>query len=183
MVPWFSAPSLVPVTLSSEIADERLRRLVAYWYAKRGAHKVTRRLDIDPLEMPWILPFAWLYDYETESGRFHCRLAGENVREGYPFNIIGRYLDEIISPEDWAATRMTHREMMETPAIGHSRGRIYRPALGRTGHVERVMLPLSDESGRTVVMVFGASIYTVGPSAVGGPAGNDPLTPRLFPID
>jgi hypothetical protein len=166
MIPWFSAPSLVPVTLSSEIADERLRRLVVYWYAKRGAHRVTRRVDIDPV-----------------SGRFHCRLAGESVREGYPFNIIGRYLDEIISPEDWEATRVTHREMVELPAIGHSRGRIYRPALGRTGHVERLILPMSDDSGKQVTMVFGASIYTIGPSAVGGLAGNDPPTPRLFPLD
>ena len=182
MIPWFSAPTQVPVTLSSEIADERLRRLIAYWYSKRGAHLVTRRVDIDPLEMPWILPHAWLYDFEPASGRFFCRLAGEGVREGYPFNIIGRYLDEIIGPEDWEATRTTHRAIMETPAIGHSRGRHYRPALGRAGHVERLILPMSDESGGAITMIFGASIYTVGPSAIGGPPDNDPPTPRLFPL-
>jgi hypothetical protein len=183
MVPSFSFPTQVPVTLSSEIADERLRRLAAYWYSKRGAYKATRRIDINPLEMPWILPFAWLYDHEAETGRFRCRLAGESVRDGYPVNIIGLYLDEFLGPEDWKAVKVTHGQIIGTPAIGHSRGRVYRPLLGRAGHVERLILPLSDESGTQATMVFGATIYTVGPSEVSGPAGNDPLTPRLLPID
>lgn len=182
MVPWIDTPAQVPPALSGEIADERLRRLAAYWFGKRGPYAATRRVDIDPLDVPWILPFAWLYDYESDTGRFRCRLAGESVRDGYPFNIIGMYLDEIIDADDWAVTRPTHRLMMETPAIGHSRGRIYRPKLGRTGHVERLILPLSDESGARVNMVFGASIYTVGPSPVGEPPGNDSITPMLFPL-
>jgi hypothetical protein len=183
MIPWFSFPSQVPVTLSSEIADERLRRLAAYWYSKRGTLKATRRIDIDPLEMPWILPFAWLYDHEPDTGRFRCRLAGESVREGYPLNIIGLYLDEFLGATDWAAVKVTHGKIIGMPAIGHSRGRVYRPQLGRTGHVERLILPLSDESGTRITMVFGATIYTVGPSAVSLSQGTDPLAPRLFPID
>ena len=139
--------------------DDRLKRLARYWFDKRGARLVTRRDDIDPLEMPWILPFVWLYDYESDTGRFRCRLAGEEVRVMYRMNIVGRYLDEFILAKSWPRIDAHYRGVVETPAIGHAIGQVYLTSLDRSGIGERVVMPLSDSSGETVTMLLGATAY------------------------
>ncbi len=172
----------MPDTFPTEIADSRLQRLMDYWSTKRGPYRATRRIDIDPIEIPWILPYAWLYDFETETGRLRCRLAGESVRNSYRVNIIGLYLDQFLNAEDWSAIRVTHRKIVDGPAIGYSRGRVYRPNLGRTGHVERLILPLTDETGERVIMLFGATIYSVGLVTAENPSDPNTIAPRIFPI-
>ncbi len=153
-----SAPESDPLAI---IDDQRLRRFVRYWLDKRGPHVATRRADLDPTEIPWILPFIWLYDYEPESRRLRCRLAGERIRETYPMNIVGMCLDEFLPASEWPEIRTHYFGVLEGPAIGHARGRVYRPALSQGGYVERVIMPLSDETGSRVTMLVGATLYSL----------------------
>lgn len=143
------------------IHDQRLRRFVSYWLGKRGPHVVTRRVDIDPTEIPWILPFIWLYDFEPEGQRLRCRLAGERICETYPMNIVGKCMDEFLPPSEWPDIRAHYFGVLEEPAIGHARGSVYRPALSQGGYVERVIMPLTDESGSRVTMLIGATLYSL----------------------
>jgi hypothetical protein len=61
--------------------DEKLERLLAYWRFKRGARKMPARADIDPAEIPDLLPLISLF--EIENGRFRIRLAGHKIVEAY----------------------------------------------------------------------------------------------------
>jgi len=143
------------------IHDQRLRRFVQYWLDKRGPHIATRRADIDPTEMPWILPFIWLYDYEPDGRRLRCRLAGEAIRETYPVNIVGMCMDQFLPANEWPDIQAHYFSVLDGMGIGHARGRVYRPAIGQGGYVERVILPLSDESGTRTTMLIGATIYSL----------------------
>lgn len=57
---------------------ERHRELLRYWQSKARGGKVPRRSDIDPLEMPRLLPNILLWDAKEE-GEYVCRLAGSEV--------------------------------------------------------------------------------------------------------
>lgn len=142
------------------VHDQRLRRFVRYWLDKRGKHVVTRRVDIDPTEIPWILPLVWLYDYEPEGKRLRCRLAGESIRETYPVNIVGRCMDEFLPPSEWPDIQAHYLGVLEGKSIGHARGRVHRPEIGQAGYVERVILPLTDKSG-AITMLIGATSYSL----------------------
>lgn len=162
------------------IHDQRLRRFVQYWLDKRGGHVVTRRADIDRTEIPWILPFIWLFDYEPEHQRLRCRLAGEGILDTYPMNIVGMCMDEFLPANELPEIQQQHRGVLDGTSIGHARGRVYRPALSQGGYVERVIMPLSDESGTRVAMLIGATLYSL--RAITRPEAPVSQTRSLIPI-
>lgn len=81
----------------SVIADERLREGYAYWRRKAAGGKLPRRADIDPVEIPRLLPHIRLVDV-VAPGRFRYRLVGTEARQHHTKNPTGRYLDEVLSP-------------------------------------------------------------------------------------
>ncbi len=173
----FSPAPADPLAL---IDDQRLRRFVRYWLDKRGPHIATRRADIDPTEIPWILPFIWLYDYEPEGRRLRCRLAGESIRETYPMNIVGMCLDEFLPANELPEIHAHYLSVLDGASIGHARGRVYRPALAQGGYVERVILPLTDESGLRVTMLIGATFYSL--RSIASPEALVAQTRSLIPV-
>lgn len=156
-----------PLAISADqlgaVGDERLRRLVSYWLSKRGDRVVTRRADIDPVEMVWILPYVWLFDYEAVSHRFRCRLAGEAILATYAVNIVGKYLDEIRPMEVWPDIEALYTAVVLGPAIGYISGHAYQRTPHRAIYAERIVLPLSTDDGETVHMVLGATLWRVLP--------------------
>jgi hypothetical protein len=81
----------------SVIADERLRDGYAYWCRKAAGGKLPCRHDIDPAEIPHLLPHVRLVDV-VAPGRFRYRLVGSETREHHLTNPTGRYVDEMLSP-------------------------------------------------------------------------------------
>jgi hypothetical protein len=162
------------------VQDQRLRRFARYWLDKRGGHNATRRADIDPTEIPWILPLIWLYDYEPDGQRLRCRLAGESIRETYPMNIVGRCMDEFLPASEWPDIRAHYLSVLDGASIGHARGRVYRPEIGQGGYVERVILPLSDESGARNTMLIGATSYSL--RSIASPEALVAQTRSLIPL-
>lgn len=63
------------------LRDRRIRDLAAYWLEKRDVGPVPQRRNIDPVDIPWALPFIWLCDYLPEERDFAYRLAGEAISE------------------------------------------------------------------------------------------------------
>lgn len=164
------------------IDHARMRRLAEYWLAKRSARVITRRSDIDPMDMKWILPHVMLYDVDLNTGRLRCRLAGEEVRAMYETNIIGKYLDEYVLAKNWPVIEAHHRAITEQPAIGYAKGQVYRAALEQHGHGERILLPLSDDDGVHVTVLLGATIYTPLPATNDPAARRDGIERILIPL-
>jgi hypothetical protein len=73
----------------------RVQRLYEYWRAKAGAEgAVPRRGDIDPTELPDLLPNLMLLDVERDPLRFRYRLVGTRVVDFSYRDFTGTYLDE-----------------------------------------------------------------------------------------
>lgn len=63
----------------------RHRRLYDYWRARRGDRRAPARADIDPLDLPDLLPGLWLIDVAADPIDFRIRLAGTGL-----YRIVGR---------------------------------------------------------------------------------------------
>jgi hypothetical protein len=78
-------------------ANPILRILWSYWKERRGDRQMPARDDIDPIDIPTILPHLQLV--ETIDGRFRFRLAGTAIVEAYGAELTGKYVDDFLPDE------------------------------------------------------------------------------------
>jgi hypothetical protein len=140
-----------------EIVDPRLVALWHHWLAARGDRLMPPRRAIDPTAMPLTLPHLFVYDYERDTGRFFCRLAGQEINIGAGTNCSRRYLEEIFVPSIVETLRQRYGRVVNTPTLLHMRGIIYMVNEVRVPG-ERLLLPLS-EDGVTATGLIGAAVY------------------------
>lgn len=82
------------VTLEG-LADERLRRVFAYWLSCRPGDALPPVAAIDPLALPReALPWITVLEVEREPLRFRSRLVGTAVAEAIGLDHTGRYVAE-----------------------------------------------------------------------------------------
>src|ERR1044072_4742557 len=79
------------------ITHPGLAQAYAYWDSKRRGRRMPARADLDPTEMPRLLPHLALLDIERSPLRFRYRLVGshiDDVRREHGKNLLtGEYLD------------------------------------------------------------------------------------------
>lgn len=133
-----------------------------YWIGVyRNTGRRPTRADIDPVDIPKLLPNLWLADWECASGRFRYRLVGTGVTKARNIDATGLYLDADFP--DLAQTALGRslegvvREAMPAWSItkvpkSHTPNEITR--------VERLSLPLCDGEGN-VAMVLNLSVCTM----------------------
>lgn len=147
----------MPEAEDAAIADVRLRALFGYWREKRGDRAMPARADLDPLEIPTLLPIVGLVDVLDGGARFRYRLVGTEIVEVDGHDPTGRFLDEAPPDSGYAdyligLFREVTRE--RRPLYGESdfrgQGRIER-------RVRRLLMPLSCD-GRSVDMIFGGQV-------------------------
>ena len=82
----------------AELPDAHLRKALAYWQRKCGERHMPRRTDIDPVEMPDLLPYVRLVDV-VAPGQYRYRVVGtelEQMHGGLKF--AGRFVHEALPP-------------------------------------------------------------------------------------
>jgi len=72
-----------------------LCRAQAYWEEKRAGRAMPSRADLDPVDIPDLLPFIILIDIVPPESRLRIRLAGTEVCNRFGMDYTGRFLDEI----------------------------------------------------------------------------------------
>lgn len=72
-----------------------LRRAQSYWDEKRAGRTMPSRSDIDPLDIPDLLPCVNLIDIVPPDGRLLVRLVGTEICARFGTDYTGRFLDEI----------------------------------------------------------------------------------------
>jgi hypothetical protein len=115
------------------------------------------RTDLDPTEIPQLLPYLMLTDV-LEDGRFRYRLVGTEVERSFGANMTGRCLDELMFGDYLAYLTTLYRRVVEEgqPIVASSR---YGGADGQSPlFTERMMLPLSGD-GQRVDMVIAAQVF------------------------
>ena len=138
--------------------DEVLSGLLAYWRSKRAGRAMPRRADIDPTEMPRLLPHLQLV--ERVGGRYRYRLAGTAIVAAYGSELTGKFVDEIIPSARRAVAERHYDTVYET-----KRPLFVRNKYATTRAIEivasRVIMPLS-ENGSDVSMMVIAQTFEYG---------------------
>jgi len=111
-----------------------------------------RRSDIDPAQIPAVLPFIMLL--EPEDGRFRYRLVGSKIEEAYGIYCTGHYMDEVVAGDRRQVAQTTYMTVVETRRPVASRGS-FITLKGKDLDVTRLLLPLS-EDGESVTMILAA---------------------------
>ena len=151
--PTFSEPAASPIT------DPRLREAHDYWRRKTAGGAMPRRADIDPTEIPKLLPDVMLVDVLPE-GRYRYRLIGTENTQAQGMNATGRYLDEVLPGPEYKA----HVIALYDECVGSGRP-LYSECLfmapGRRAperHTKVLFMPLA-EHGEPINMVFVVQVF------------------------
>jgi hypothetical protein len=147
----------------NQIGDRRLRDLHAYWQQRRAGRRCPARVDIDPIEIPALLPHILLTEVVDGGLRFRWRLIGTEVERNFGCPMTGRYVDELLRDQYLDYVEGLYRSVVSgcTPVYSEnsyntrSNGWEVGSELLRTA---RLMLPLSPD-GETVNMVLVGQVF------------------------
>jgi hypothetical protein len=141
------------LAFSAQLILREQRDLYGYWRSCAGAKPIASRYDIDPVEIPHLLPGLSLLDAEEDLDRLRYRLAGTRAREIYGAEITGRAVFDAGFQHKRDYWRSVYGKviMEQIPMQGIVRG----PVAGRD-HLLLIWmrLPLSGLSG-TIERVLG----------------------------
>lgn len=145
----------------SSLSAPRLKEAFAYWQSKQAGRTMPARRDIDPVDIPRLLPYVMLIDVLAKPLDFRYRLIGTEIRS--------------ISRADYTGKRFS-----DLPGKGKGStlwddcARVVRsgvPLAGKTPYVgpesfvrrcENIILPLS-EDGREVSQILKVISFERGP--------------------
>lgn len=151
--------SLLAELDSSPFTDARLDQAFAYWCRKAAGRALPRRRDIDPIEIPKLLPDVMLVDVEGD-GRYRYRLIGTENTQAQGVKATGRYLDEVLpGPEYRNHVIALYDEAVRERCALYSECLFLSPdRMAPERHTKVLFMPLS-EDGERVNMVFVLQIF------------------------
>jgi hypothetical protein len=136
-------PTQVPVTHHLDLHE--------YWLAKRGHRTMPVRSDINPADIPVLLPYLMII--EKAGDQFRYRLAGTAVVREIGYEVTGRLVGSYAcDPEPAAKMRAIYKRVFTTAHPVFAMGQFYL----RTGAVHNLsllVLPLSDDGTHVNVVV------------------------------
>jgi hypothetical protein len=138
----------------TQLPDAHLRKALAYWQQKCGARHMPRRADIDPVEMPDLLPYVRLVDV-VAPGQYRYRVVGtelEQLHGGLKF--AGRFVHEALPPPLADHVVPVYDECVRARRPVFLENTFLAPDRERVARYFRVLfLPLSEDD-ETVSMVL-----------------------------
>ena len=157
-MPVMTAPYVGTRAAGSLITDARLRDALGYWQRQSAGKAMPRRPDIDPIDIPKLLPDVMPVEV-LPSGRYRYRLIGTENAEAHGMNATGRYLDEVLpGPEYKAHVLGLYDECVRSRRALYSECLFISPQLAPERHTKVLFLPLSDD-GETVNQVFVVQVF------------------------
>ncbi len=153
-----STAALTPVLADEPmIWSDRLTRLFRYWSGKRGGRPCPDRADIDPLDIPDLLPILFLADVEGEGTAFRFRLVGSEFVRKYGLDFTGRTLEQVNNHAYSDAIVRDYSDCAKRCMPLVSRNSFINDQ-GVYWKYERVLLPLGDGTGRVGMLLGGMDI-------------------------
>ncbi len=142
--------------IHNKIDDDRLQALLDYWRKKKGKG-LPARSDIDPIEIPKLLRYLILADYDAALQDVRFRLVGTEMVDHWGRDFRNMHLNEIMSGEyhDYIHGLFVQTATSAQPLFSES---VFRWDKGRAMRTKRLMLPLASD-GRTVDAVLVGQIF------------------------
>lgn len=130
----------------------RLKEALAYWESKRAGRAMPARRDLDPTEVPSLLPYIMLIDVIPAPLDFRYRLIGTEVRAISRDNYRGRRFSEVPGKGPGSVVWGNCEQVFLTK-VPFSRTPPYVGPETDLRHCENLLLPLS-ENGVDVTMIL-----------------------------
>ena len=143
----------------SQIGDRRLARLYRYWWEKRGNRPAPHRADLNPAEIPELLPIVHLIDVAWDPLSFRHRLVGTELVERFERDVTGKTVDNSLYGDATA-------KILEGLSRIATEVRPYRRHWRLAWHarnwlvVESIEMPLIDDTGRVAMILAGRAVST-----------------------
>jgi hypothetical protein len=136
--------------------DPRVRRFHDYWLSKCRPGRLPARADIDPVEIPDLLPWIMLIDPVAgpDGTRFRMRLIGTGLVARAGRDATGNFYDELFSKRDVARFAAIYNEVIRSGRPHHFHSDVDINRLEGREHIryERLLCPLASD-GKTVDML------------------------------
>jgi|SRR5579859_2883464 hypothetical protein len=142
--------------------DPLHRQMYAYWQQKRGARRMPSRGEIDPTEIPRLLPNLLISEYvpEGKDGRWRYRLAGTAVATAFGRNPTGRFIDELTKGDYRAFIERIHALVRDERRALFCASE-YTGARDLRMSAKRLLLPLTTD-GDHVDQIISLLIFRLG---------------------
>lgn len=140
-------------TPPSIAADTILTALWQYWESKRASRRMPLRREIDPCEIPRLLPYLQLVELVAGRG-FRYRLTGTAIADGYGFDATGKFTHEVLPPARHAVANRHYALVSETGRPLFARNR-YVKGNSTTVIISRIILPLATDGAGARILLLG----------------------------
>ena len=130
------------------------RELFAYWRGKAKSGRLPLRKDIDPIDIPKLLPWLSLVEanWSGASPRFRFRVVGSSVAERFGRDATGLWFEDAYDQHYYELQTTTFTEVATAgrPSLNH----IVPPIPDREYVIcHRLIVPLAGENGRVEQMI------------------------------
>jgi hypothetical protein len=138
--------------MTSEVPVSRHLDLYRYWLSKRNGRSTPARRDLDPVEVPALLPYLMIL--QKVNGEFRYRLAGTSVVRDLGVERTGKLALDYVqyTPEMAAALEELRNRVFTTGQPVFAAGQ-YHTGFGTIHHASALLVPLSDD-GKNVNMAM-----------------------------
>ncbi len=144
------------VRSSNDVTHPILKHLYDYWKSRCSGRRCPARADLDPVDIPRLLPHILLVDTQPGADAFRVRLAGTEVVRWCGCEITGRELQDLPNSEIMEIFEEYRQTALnQEPRL--SQGPL-KNAFGTHKNVQRLLLPLSTD-GATADMIIGGVIF------------------------
>lgn len=72
------------------------QQLYDYWNEKRGNRFAPKRIDIDPIDFPYLLPNLCIYKVHRDPLEYETTLMGTNIVSMWGVDYTGKYVKDIV---------------------------------------------------------------------------------------
>ncbi len=155
-------------TVGAMLVSSRLRALLRYWNEKRGERAMPARGDIDPVEIPRLLPVTLIAD--AASGQSCIRLLGSETTNAYGRELRGLPVDDVEFGDFTPRWRDAFVRVAATMAPVATAGTFHNAA--GPCEVELVLMPLA-AGGGSIIEIFGGLVIRPVSGAVR--SGDEPI--------
>jgi hypothetical protein len=139
--------------------DTRLVQAYRYWIEKAAGRAMPSRADIDPVDIPKLLPDVMLIERFAD-GRYRYRLIGTENARAHGINATGRFLDEVLPGPDYRTHVLAlYSECVANRRALYSECLFFSPARHQPErHTKVLFMPLSAD-GKTINMIFVIQVF------------------------
>jgi hypothetical protein len=126
------------------IDDPLLRAGYDYWRLKRAGRRMPSRRDIDPTEIPRLLPNVMIVEMLDEGTRYRFRLAGSAITAAFGRPITGGFVHDLAQGRYRSFIEGLYRDIYLNRRCILSESP-YDNVRGSAATAKRLMMPLSDD--------------------------------------